>query len=393
MSVLIIDADSHITEPPDVWTSRVAAKDVERVPHVVRNDDGRDIWVLNDAQIDTVGVTAPAGWDDFPATYPPRYEDLLPGSYRGADRIKYMDQAGIWAQVLYPNVAGFGAQRFLNMNDSRLQLECVRAYNDFQHEWVSVAPHRLIPNISLPFWDVQASVAEIERCADLDFRSILFTGEPQRFGLPVLGDRHWDPLYDVAQQAGMPMHFHIGGGEDNSSDRARIAASRRQAHGTARSIVYGACDLFLKNGIQCADLISSGVLERFPRLNFVSVESGIGWVPFMLEAADYSYLGAIRAGRKRMADDLLPSDLFRRQVYVTYWFEQIAPKRLLADLPIDNVLFETDFPHTACLYGNILETIDGGLADVPADVREKFLWRNSARLYSIEVPESQARRA
>lgn len=385
MTELIIDADSHITEPSDVWTSRVAAKDVESVPHVVRKD-GHDVWVLNDVQIDTVGVSAPAGWDDFPASYPPGFEDVHPGSYSAADRVKYMDEAGIWAQVLYPNVAGFGAQRFLAMKDERLQLECVRAYNDFQSEWVSAAPQRLIPNISLPYWDVNASVAEIERCAALGFKSILFTGEPQRFGLAPLGDRSWDPLYATAQDAGMPIHFHIGGGEDSTSQKAKIDAARREAHGVVGYITYAAVDLFLKNGIQCADLISSGVLERFPKLNFVSVESGTGWVPFVLEAADYTYLGALRAGRKRNADDMLPSDLFRRQVYVTYWFEQVAPQKLVDDLPVDNVLFETDFPHTACLYGNIAETIKRGLANVPQDIREKFLWRNSARLYNIEVP-------
>ena len=184
----------------------------------------------------------------------------------------------------------------------------------------------------------------------------------------------------------MPLHFHIGGGEDSSSRKAEIDADRIRAHGMAGFITYSAVDLFMKNGIQCGDLISSGVLQRFPRLKFVSVESGIGWVPFMLEAADYAYLGAVSAGRKRHADDLLPSDLFRRQVYVTYWFEKVAPLRLLEQLPVDNVLFETDFPHTACLYGNILETIDGGLGGVPADVREKFLWKNSAKLYKIEPP-------
>ena len=96
----------------------------------------------------------------------------------------------------------------------------------------------------------------------------------------------------------------------------------------------------------------------------------MGWLPFALEAADYSYLGASRAGRPR-GDDLLPSELFRRQVYVTYWFEQIAPTHLLDVIPVDNVLFETDFPHTTCLYGNIPETIERGLGHVTDEVRRE----------------------
>ena len=120
----------------------------------------------------------------------------------------------------------------------------------------------------------------------------------------------------------------------------------------------------MKNGVQCSDLITSGVLNRYPGLKFVSVESGIGWLPFMLEATDYSWLGAFRPGRERQPGDILPSDLFRQSVYVTYWFESVAPKHFLDIVPIDNVLFETDFPHTTCLFGNIQETIDAGLGHV-----------------------------
>ena len=84
---------------------------------------------------------------------------------------------------------------------------------------------------------------------------------------------------------------------------------------------------------------------------------------------------------------MLPSELFAvRQVHVTYWFEQIAPTHLLDVIPIDSVLFETDFPHTTCLFGNIEETIERGLGGVPDDVRQKILWGNAARLYGIETP-------
>ena len=145
----------------------------------------------------------------------------------------------------------------------------------------------------------------------------------------------------------------------------------------------------MKNGVQCSDLITSGVLNRYPELKFVSVESGIGWLPFMLEATDYSWLGAFRPGRERTSEDVLPSELFRQSVFVTYWFESVAPKHFMDVIPIDNVLFETDFPHTTCLFGNIQETIESGLGHVDSTVRRKILWENAARLYHIaDPPES-----
>ena len=379
----IIDADSHVTEPADVWVTRVARRYVPHVPHVVRSDDGRDVWMLDGVQIGAVGRTAPAGWPTYPADSPATYDDCHPAAFDADARLRYLDDEGIWAQVLYPNIAGFGGQKFLTMKDAELRLACVRAYNDFLVEWSGRDPRRLIPIASTPFWDVDATVGEISRCVASGFRGVLFTGEPQRFGLPYLGDRHWDPFWSIVQETGVPVHFHIGGGEDEGI-LGRTTA-RGLAHGSANTSAYNAVDLFIKNGVQCCDLITSGVLARFPGVKVVSVESGIGWIPFVLEAADYSFLGATQAGRVRTAD-LLPSELFRRQVYCTYWFEQIAPTHLLDELPIDNILFETDFPHPACLYGNIRETIAKGLSGTSAEVRRKFLWDNAAALYGIEGP-------
>ena len=125
-----------------------------------------------------------------------------------------MDEASIWAQVLYPNVGGFGSENFLKIDDEQLKLLCVSAYNDFLLEWASADRRRLLPIVATPFWDIDATVREIERCVALGARGILFTGEPQRFGLPIIGDPHWDPLWEVARAAGLPIHFHIGSGGD-----------------------------------------------------------------------------------------------------------------------------------------------------------------------------------
>ena len=86
-------------------------------------------------------------------------------------------------------------------------LECVRAWNDFQIDWISVAPERFVANISIPFWDIEASVKEIERVAPKGMRGILFTGDPQSHGEPFLGDHHWDPLWNIATDAGLPISF------------------------------------------------------------------------------------------------------------------------------------------------------------------------------------------
>ncbi len=383
MSYQIIDVDTHLTEPADVWTSRVAARHRDLVPHVQRVD-GKDLWFLQGEQIAQVGPTAQAGWPEALPGSPSGYEDIHPAAHDANARIELMDRRGIWAEVLYPNVGGFAGQKFLSLKDPELQYECVRAYNDFQVDWTSVAPGRLLPTMSTPFWDRDAAVREVERCARQGFRIVNFTGEPQVFGLPYLGDAHWDPFWSAVCDHDMVISFHIGSGTFDW-DMKRV-----EQRGFAEEYALQSVALFTRNGQQICDLLLSGVLPRYPKLRFVSVESGIGWMPFMFEALDNQF----REGggfSQRPEFDRPPSQYFRDQVYSTFWFEEIAPASLIGNaIPADNVMFETDFPHPTSLYENVQEKIDASIGKLPDEVKRKVLWQNAADLYRIEVPGAAA---
>lgn len=373
-----IDADTHISEPADVWTSRVPARWRDRVPQVRWDDEKQEeCWFLGEEKMLPVGLTALAGWPEKFPQHPPTFEAAHRASYDASARIRYMDEVGCRAHVLYPNVGGFGNQFFLRISDSELKLACVRAYNDFLLDWISPDPSRFIPIMATPFWDVEAATREVERCARLGFKGILFTAAPQDFGLPLLGDPHWDPLWSVAQEAGLPISFHIGSGDDFGD----FSPERIASMGMAPAYALSSCKLFLNNGMQLADLLLSGVLARFPELRFVSVESGIGWVPFVLEAADYSLAQANTSDGRSF--DLKPSEYFHRQVYACYWFEREA-KQHFESVGTGNILFETDFPHPTCLYGNIEETIEEGLRGQSESVRRGILFDNAAALYGLE---------
>jgi len=135
----------------------------------------------------------------------------------------------------------------------------------------------------------------------------------------------------------------------------------------------------------------SGVLERFPRLRFVSVESAIGWIPFLLESLDFHYKKYEPwLERSDINKDMLPSDYFHRQVYANFWFEQLEPWHLDA-IGADNLLFETDYPHQTCLSGSeITDSIEAGLAGVSDEVRQKILWRNAASLFNLDLTKLEA---
>ena len=128
----VIDVDAHVTEPADVWTARLPARLRHRGPRLERDASGRDVWhVADSTPMVPVGFTAVAGWPEpFPAG-PKNMDEVPRAAWEAHARLDYLDSIGVWAQVMYPNVAGFGNQQFLALEDPELMLACVRAYNDF----------------------------------------------------------------------------------------------------------------------------------------------------------------------------------------------------------------------------------------------------------------------
>jgi len=266
----IIDVDTHVTETPDLWTSRVPERMRDAVPRLDVDAKGRQWWFLGGRRIANPGLTATAGVGDM-TKWPTSYEEMHPGAYDAKARLKYMDEMGIWAMIMYPNVGGFGNQQFLKLEDPELKLTCVKVYNDSQTEWASADSRRLLPITSTPFWDVQETVKEVRRCAAMGHKGILFTGEPQSLGQPLLGDPYWNPLWEVAVELDQPISFHIGSG--NMEDG--LQGQKMKAYGRLATFTELSVNVFLRNGVQLNDLIMSGVLARYPKIKFVSVESGI----------------------------------------------------------------------------------------------------------------------
>ena len=166
----IIDADTHITEPPDTWSSRLPAKLADRAPRIVRDPKwGVEVWRIGDGEAPVpVGHTAVGGWPEPSPKAPRSFAETPAAAHEARARLAYMDEIGIWAMALYPNVGGFGNESFLRLGDAELMLACVRAYNDFLIDWVAPDPRRFIPICATPFWDVQETAREIERCAAAD---------------------------------------------------------------------------------------------------------------------------------------------------------------------------------------------------------------------------------
>jgi uncharacterized protein len=383
----VIDADTHVVEPPDLWTSRMSTKWGHFVPHVRWDDKFQEeAWFIGDDRVGPVAGAAQAGWPEYPPNHPPRWEDADPATWEAKARLARMDSYGIHAQILYPNVALFNSSLLQAVDDPELMLSYVRAYNDWQTDWSSEAPDRLIPMTSLPFWDLEASLAELQRCADMGHRGMIFSQEPKNFGLPRLTDRHWDPLWAAAQEIGHPVNFHIASGDMSLLDEAHGALELGE-HANYASM---GVSFFMGNARTLAQLICGGICHRFPDLNFVSVESGIGWIPFALDSLDWQWKNC-GVHLEHPEYELLPSEFFARQIYGCFWFETDTAISAIERLGADNVLYETDFPHPTSMSpgpasGAIApdEYLEKNFGHLPEETLRKVLHDNAARLYHLD---------
>jgi predicted TIM-barrel fold metal-dependent hydrolase len=387
--VKIIDVDTHYSEPADLWTARVPAKFHDLVPHQVGSDEKGYAWLVNGDEV--LSARAGAGsvvnkdgsktalWD-WDIQGGRRVGDVHPASHDPGARVAFMTDQGIFAQIIYPNIAGFGGHRLMKLPRDLSKL-IVETYNDAMAEMQEVSNGRLYPQALVPFWDVELAVREIERAAtELDLRGIVMCSEPYSAGFPDLVDAHWDPLWEACTAFGMPINLHVGASEFSMETFMNGAWPSLPYH---RRHVVGSCLIELHNARVLSNLLTSDLLVRFPETKWVSVESGIGWIPYVIERLEYQLRDTTPDGRG--FDQPFPSELFRRQVYACFWFEDVGPRKLLDDIGVDNVMFETDFPHPTCLYPSAREHALRVLEPWGEDVQRKVLQDNAAKLYRITV--------
>jgi len=365
--VQVVSVDDHVIEHARVWLDRLPARDADAAPRVVEGEGGRQMWKYEDRLLPTIGLNAVAGKDprDF-GVEPVRFDEMLPGCYDPVARVKDMDVDGVHAQMCFPSFPGFAGSTFLAAQDRALAGACVRAWNDFiLDEWCAAAPGRFIPMVILPFWDVDASVAEIQRVAAKGAKAISFTESPHGIGLPSYHSGHWDPMLAAAQDAELPLCLHFGsGGVPAFAPDAPFAV---------------AIALFATNAqFATVDLLLSPVFHAFPRLRVALSEGGIGWMPYVLERIDYVW------ERHRwytgINTEVRPSDLFAGHIFGCF-IEDAAGLALRDLIGVRSIMFESDYPHSDSNFPASREKLAGALASVPDDDARRIAEDNARELF------------
>ncbi|HEY3834872.1 MAG TPA: amidohydrolase family protein [Acidimicrobiia bacterium] len=382
-SVRVVDADTHMTEQHDLWTSRAPASLRERVPQVARLD-GMACWCV-DGEI--LGRAGAGGVVDNHGNKGRSYEGLYEweidkahvASYDPVARVALMDELGVHAQVVFPGVVGLGGQGLADVvKDTALRQVCTEIFNDASAEIQAGSGNRLLPMALLPAWDIPASVREVERAAALGLRGVNLTSDPQDLGAPDLADPAWDPVWEACSSLHMPVHFHIGA---SLTTMNYFGTYPWPSHDDDTKLAIGGTLLFIGNARVVVNIICSGMLDRYPDLKIVSVESGAGWIPFILEALEYEMDENARDLRTRLS--LTPKEFFRRNIYATMWFERTDLTSLVHQVGEENILFETDFPHPTCLFPAPLETAERNMAELSDTARRKILGENALKLYRL----------
>lgn len=389
---LIISVDDHIMEPKDLWQRELPESMRAEGPRVVQEkvrlefkgghygftrgaEDGQmcDIWLFEDAAVPTGFLHGPAGVPrEKQRNVAAVYEDLRPGTYDQSARLDDMTLNHVEAAINYPNVfPRFCGQGFLERNDKELALRCLQIYNDWMiDEWCGGAGRgRLIPLTLIPLWDPQLAADEVRRCAAKGSYAIAFSENPSKLGCSTMYSGDWDVVWDACQDTETTVSMHIGSSSSmpTTSPDAPLAASM---------------SLYAQNAeASLVDWVFSGALQRFPSIKIAYAESQVGWMPFQLERMD----SVFREGRGGVGGSgPLPSEMVSGRVFGCI-FDDLVGLRQRHQVGVDQILFETDYPHSDGTFPHSRKVAHSMFVEVGMDADEcyKVLRGNAIEAYGL----------
>ncbi len=359
---LMISCDCHANEPSNLWTERLDARYRSRLPRIEIDEHGVK-WVLSD------GLRRMRLQDSIFDG-----EDLVRNKAGAlvAERLQDDLRDGVDAEIILPNKGLF---MWATGDAQFAQAQC-RVWNDWAWETYGAYNDRMSPMAAIATADIEGSINEIERVAKLGFRGLTLPCKPvfnsQEARDPNYNMKIYDPMWSVIEETGLPITFHIGTGRDpRVASREGGAVMNYVAHALVQAIE------------PVAALCASGVLEHFPKIKFAAIESGIGWVPWALDAMDEAYVKHHMWAYPKLK--MLPSEYFRAHGAVAFQ-EDRAGLGLTTQYGLaDNFLWSNDYPHHEGSWPHSAEAIERQMGHLSEEQRAKILGLNAAKLFNFDV--------
>ena len=370
-----ISVDDHLMEPPHTFEGRLPAKLQDRAPKVVETEEGHQVWHFEDTPYFQVGFMCVAGRPrEDHRVEPSRYDEVRRGCWDIKARIADMDIGGIQASVNFPSgVTGFAGTLFSEAKDPELGLACARAWNDWLfEEWYSAYPERIVPLGITYLADLEQAAAEVVRNAKRGFRAVTLPEQPHRQNLPPIFDPAWEPLIRACAETQTVINLHNG-----SSGFAQMPPG-------APMLELGATLFGPMAVTSCAEWLWSGWAAKYPELKIAMSEGGLGWVASLIDRLD-DIMTRSGYGSGWPDANAGPSDVLRRN----FWFCMIEDKSTICTrytIGVDNILFESDYPHGDGTWPDTQEVIDEVLGNLPVEEIRKITHENAASLYRHPLP-------
>jgi predicted TIM-barrel fold metal-dependent hydrolase len=377
VSYTLISVDDHLMEPPHTFEGRLPRRLQDKAPRVVETEEGHQVWQFDGQPYFQVGFMCVAGrpHEDH-RVEPARFDEVRPGCWRIDDRIKDMDIGGIHASVNFPSgVTGFGGTLFSETKDEALGLACTQAWNDWLfEEWYSPYPDRIVPLGITLLSDPEKGAEEIRRNAARGFRAVTVPEQPHKLGYPPVFSEHWEPIVRACAETETVLNLHIG------------ASGFPSMPAGAPMLELGAT-LFGPMAIEaCAEWLWSGYPARYPELKIAMSEGGIGWVGMLIDRVD-NIMARSGYGKGWPDAKNSPSDVLRRN----FWFCMIDDPSTISTkdvIGVENILFESDYPHGDGTWPNTQEVMRKTLGHLPDAEIRMIAHENAARLYRHPLPET-----
>jgi predicted TIM-barrel fold metal-dependent hydrolase len=393
----IISVDDHVVEPPHLFLRWLPRKYREQGPKVVRmpwelgpgyrqpfrpatSGLETDFWVAGNVVQVLPKVQASAGFapNDIGLT-PIGYDEMRPGCYDPKARLADMDLINVERSLSFPNICRFCGQLFLWMDDKELAMACVRAYNDWiVEEWAGDSGGRLLPVCLIPLWDPVEAATEVRRNAARGVRAVAFSELPTQLGLPSIHDseQHWLPFIEACNETSTVICIHVG----SSSTIAMTSPDAPWA--------VAATSLSFNSQLALADWLFSGLLSRYPNIKLTFSESQIGWMPYVFERADRIW----REGNEWTGihpSIVEPPSTYAKDRIFGCFFEDNFGLASRDTIGVDQITFETDYPHQDTTWPTTTEYLERATAGLPEGDVRKILRGNAIRLF--DLPETLPR--
>lgn len=360
----MVSADGHVQEPGDLWKTRIDTKYRERLPGMAVDKEGRRFQKTEGFRPIRLRNIEFKGEDA-----------LRNGAGQTPDeRLADLEADGVDCEILFPNK---GLTIWATPDAEFSQAMC-HVYNDWAWETFSSYNDRLSPMACVAAADIEGAILEIQRCAKLGFRGLALPCKPiwgapdhahLNYNLP-----EFDPLWACIQDVDLPMTFHVSTGRDPRTSR-----------GNGGAVINYAVHSLAPTMEPIANLCSSGVLDRFPKLCFGSVEAGIGWVPWAISALDEAYRKHHMFVRPKLK--MLPSEYFRQNGFATFQEDKPGLDLAREHNLTDNFMWANDYPHHEGTWPHSAQAIERTMTALDDGERAKILGLNAARVFKFEVPE------